>query len=88
MAKLLAALQRIQTKGGSTGRRGVPSAVKKEVPGALAKERQTAGLCIKCGAAWYSPGGRGHNSVTCKAAADKSTPASEGVKRAGPKPNF
>jgi hypothetical protein len=69
--------------GTSVGRRGVPSAVKKEIPEPLASERRTAGLCIKCGVVQYSPGGKGHNSVTCKAPADKSTPVAVGKRKAG-----
>jgi len=63
-------------------RRNPPSGVLKEVPHELSEARKKAGLCIKCGVAKYEPGGGGHNSRTCKAAADKTTSAAEGVKKA------
>jgi hypothetical protein len=63
-------------------RRSVPGGVTKEVPAELAKSRYDAGLCIKCGIAKYEPGGKGHNSRTCKAPADKTTSVAEGRKKA------
>lgn len=93
VAQLLAAFAaRAPGAGGSKGppgqaqRRNMPSDVAKDVPEALATARKEAGLCIKCGVEWYVPGGKGHNSRTCKKAADKATTAPEGTKRAGPKP--
>jgi hypothetical protein len=66
-----------------SSRRSVPFDVKKNIPEALAKERVTAGLCVKCGVVKYEPGGRGHNSRTCKAAPDKTTSAADGKRAAG-----
>lgn len=63
-------------------RRNVPDGVRSEVPEALATSRREAGLCIKCGVAKYEPGGRGHNSRTCKSAVDKTTSAAEGKRKA------
>jgi len=86
--RVLAALRmqsggRGQLSGSSDSRRrNVPSGVKKEVPEPLASERRAAGLCIKCGVAKYEPGGKGHNSVTCRAAADKTTSVAEGRRKA------
>ena len=73
---------------GASSRRNAPADVVKDVPEQLVTARKEAGLCIKCGAAWYVPGGKGHNSCTCQKAADRSTSAAElqGMKRAGPKP--
>ena len=68
---------------GGGGRRQVPADIKKDVPEPLAKERQAAGLCIKCGVARYEPGGKGHNSRTCKSATDLTTTVAEGKRRAG-----
>ena len=70
-----------QSKGQSQ-RRNVPRGVRADVPEELAKARRDAGLCIKCGVAKYEPGGKGHNSVTCKASVDKTTSAAEGRKKA------
>ena len=64
-------------------RRNAPSGVMKEVPQDLFEARKKAHLCCKCGVAKYEPGGKGHNSVTCKAAADKTTSVAEGLKKAG-----
>ena len=64
-------------------RRNVPGGVRSDVPEALATARREAGLCIKCGVAKYEPGGKGHNSRTCKTAEDKTTSAAEGKKKAG-----
>lgn len=63
-------------------RRTVPGGVAKDIPAELAKARQEAGLCIKCGVAKYEGGSKGHNSRTCKAPADKTTSAAEGLKKA------
>jgi hypothetical protein len=90
--RMLAMFQRLHSAGavssGSQGkpqstRRHVPSGVRDEVPEDLAKARRTAGLCIKCGIAKYEGGGKGHNSRTCQASADKTTSAAEGKKKAG-----
>ena len=67
---------------GGAGRRGVPGDVAKLVPADLAEARKAAGLCIKCGVAKYEPGGKGHNSRTCKAAVDLKTSAADGRKKA------
>jgi len=64
-------------------RRNAPSGVMKEIPQDLFEARKKAHLCCKCGVAKYEPGGKGHNSVTCKAAADKTTSVEEGRKKAG-----
>ncbi len=90
---MLAAFQRFHasTSSGSSGsqgksqskRRNVPDGVRDEVPSALAEARKAAGLCIKCGVAKYEAGGKGHNSRTCQAPADKTTSAAEGKKKAG-----
>lgn len=64
-------------------RRTVTSGVANEIPPEMANARKEAGLCIKCGVAKYEPGGKGHNSRTCKAPADKTTGIAEGKKRAG-----
>ena len=63
-------------------RRNVPSDLSKEVPQELANARKEAGLCIKCGITKYEPGGKGHNSRTCKLPVNKSLSASEGRKKA------
>jgi hypothetical protein len=63
-------------------RRNVPADLGKEVPQDLAAARKEAGLCIKCGIKKYEPGGKGHNSRTCKLPADKTTSAVEGRKKA------
>lgn len=63
-------------------RRMVPKPVAAEVPEELARKRREAGLCIKCGIVKYE-GGRGHNSRTCRAAADKTTGTQEGRRKAG-----
>jgi hypothetical protein len=63
-------------------RRTVPGGVAKDIPADLAKARQEAGLCIKCGIVKYEGGSKGHNSRTCKSAADKTTSAAEGLKKA------
>jgi hypothetical protein len=87
--RLLAAFAAQGTKVGAgpaarerNSRRNAPSGVLKELPRELAESRKKAGLCIKCGVAKYEPGGHGHNAVTCKAAADKTTSAEEGRKKA------
>jgi hypothetical protein len=67
----------------NNSRRNPPSGVMKDIPPDLVKARQEADLCIKCGVAKYEPGGKGHNSRTCKAAADKTTSVAEGRKKAG-----
>ena len=64
-------------------RRNPPSGVTKDTPQDLVKARQEADLCIKCGVVKYEPGGKGHNSSTGKAAADKTTSVAEGRKKAG-----
>jgi hypothetical protein len=63
-------------------RRNPPSGALKEIPHELSEARKKAGLCTRCGVAKYEPGNSGHNSRTCKAPADKTTSAAEGVKRA------
>jgi hypothetical protein len=68
---------------GGNGRRGVPGDVAKQVPAELAAARKDAGLCIKCGAHKYEPGGKGHNSRTCKSAVDLKTSVADGKKKAG-----
>jgi hypothetical protein len=84
--RLLAAFEtRFANRGAPRGpsqRRMVPGDVAREVPEALAEDRKKAGLCIKCGVAKYEPGGKGHNSRTCKAQVDKTTSAAEGRKKA------
>lgn len=70
-------------RNAANSRRNVPSGVWKEVPKELAEARKAAGLCIKCGIAKYEGGGRGHNSVTCKSAVDKTTSVPDGMKKAG-----
>jgi len=67
--------------GSGSGRKGAGES--KKVPEQLAADRRAAHLCIRCGVAAYSPGASGHNSSTCKAAVDLTTPAAEGKKRAG-----
>jgi hypothetical protein len=57
--------------------------VKREISDALAKERREGGLCIKCGVTKYEPGGKGHNSRTCKLPVDKTTSVAEGMRKAG-----
>ena len=69
-------------------RRSLSPPVKKDVSDQLVNARRAAGLCIKCGVVKYEPGGKGHNSRTCKAPMDTSTSAEEGTRRAGLKPNF
>lgn len=64
-------------------RNTVSPPVKREIPEALAKDRRESGLCIKCGITEYSPGGKGHNSRTCKLPVDKTTSAVEGKRKAG-----
>jgi hypothetical protein len=63
-------------------RRDAPPEALKGIPEELCEARRTAGLCMKCGVAKYEPGSRGHNSRTCKAAADRTTSAVEGKKKA------
>ena len=60
-------------KSGSDKGRGKPPPARKEreVPEPLAKARMAHGLCVKCGVVPFTPGRDGHNSNTCKAAADK-----------------
>jgi hypothetical protein len=55
----------------------------KEVPADLARARQDAGLCIRCGVAKYEPGRDGHHARICQAPADKTTSAEDGIKQAG-----
>ena len=62
--------------------RSVPGGIRAEVGPVLSKAREAAVLCIKCGVHKYEPGSRGHNSVTCKAAIDKTTTVEEGKKKA------
>lgn len=69
-------------RNASNNRRSVPGGVANEVPAELANARKEAGLCIKCGVTKYEPGGKGHNSRTCKLPADKTTSAVEGKKKA------
>lgn len=68
---------------GPASNRNVPSGVRDDIPEELRKARMDAGLCIKCGVHAYEPGGRGHNSRTCKSVADKTTNVSDGKKKAG-----
>jgi hypothetical protein len=68
---------------GQSQRRNVPGELAKEVPELLAEARKAAGLCIKCGVTKYEPGGRGHNSRTCRLPVDKTTSAAEGKRKAG-----
>ena len=63
-------------------RRNAPSGVLKEIPQDLFEARKKAGLCCKCGVAKYEGGNHGHNTRTCKAAADKTTSVEEGRKKA------
>jgi len=63
-------------------KRNAPSGVLKEIPQDLFDARKKAGLCCKCGVAKYEGGAHGHNSRTCKAAADKTTSVADGVKKA------
>ncbi|HZL04851.1 MAG TPA: hypothetical protein VFE45_05450 [Coriobacteriia bacterium] len=69
---------------GPQSRRNMPGGVRNEIPRAdeLVRTRKEAGLCIKCGVAKYEPGGKGHNSRTCQAGADKTTSVVEGKKKA------
>ena len=67
----------------NNSRRNPTSGVLKDIPPELAKARQEADLCIKCGIHKYEPGNKGHNSRTCKAASDKTTSVAEGRKKAG-----
>jgi hypothetical protein len=55
----------------------------KEVPADLARARQDAGLCIRCGIAKYEPGRDGHHARICQAPADKTTGVEDGIKQAG-----
>lgn len=86
MERLLAAFEaRFADKSGGkpqSQRRSVPAPIRTDVPDALVTARKEAGLCVRCGVAKYEPGGRGHNSRTCKAAVDKTTSAVEGRKKA------
>jgi alkylated DNA nucleotide flippase Atl1 len=63
-------------------RRNMPPDVRQTVPAQLAEARKAAGLCVKCGVTKYEPGGRGHNSRTCKLPADLTTSAADGKKKA------
>jgi len=63
-------------------RRNAPAGFLKEVPADLFEARKKAGLCGKCGIAKYEGGSHGHNTRTCKAAADKTTSVEEGRKKA------
>jgi hypothetical protein len=89
LSRLLAAFtasQHSAPKGdpqGGNSRRGVPGDVAKQVPADLAAARKEAGLCIKCGVHKYEPGGKGHNSRTCKSAVDLKTSVADGKKKAG-----
>jgi hypothetical protein len=89
LSRLLAAFtasQHSAPKGDSQGgnsRRGVPGDVAKQVPADLAAARKEAGLCIKCGVHKYEPGGKGHNSRTCRGAVDLKTSVADGKKKAG-----
>jgi hypothetical protein len=67
---------------GQSQRRNVPSGIRDVIPDALIKARKEAGLCVKCGVVKYEPGGKGHSSRTCQAAADKTTSVAEGRKKA------
>jgi hypothetical protein len=67
----------------NSSRRHVPSGIWNEVPKELAEARKAAGLCIKCGVQKYEGGAHGHNAVTCKQPADKTTTVAEGKKKAG-----
>jgi hypothetical protein len=90
---MLAAFQRFQASASSSSpgtqgksqskRRHVPDGVRDEVPKALAEARRAAGLCVKCGVVKYEGGGKGHNSRTCQAPADKTTSAADGKRKAG-----
>jgi hypothetical protein len=64
-------------------RRTVTQGVANEIPSELANARKEAGLCIKCGVVKYEGGGKGHNSRTCRAPADRTTTVAEGKKKAG-----
>ena len=92
MERLLAAFtSRLASASSSSGpqgkaqsqRRNAPDHVRGDIPDGLFKERKAAGLCAKCGVAKYEGGHNGHNSRTCKAAADKTTSVTEGKKKAG-----
>lgn len=67
---------------GQSQRRNVPSGIRDVIPDALIKARKEAGLCVKCGVVKYEPGGKGHSSRTCTAAADKTTSVADGKKKA------
>jgi len=64
-------------------RRNVTHGVLKDIPQELIEARKKAGLCCKCGVAKYEPGSNGHNSRTCKAAADKTIAVPDGKRKAG-----
>ena len=68
---------------GGNGRRGEPGDVAKQVPAGLAAARKDAGLCIRCGVHKYEPGGKGHNSRTCKSTVDLKTSVADGKNKAG-----
>ena len=67
--------------GTHRGRGTVSEGVRKTVPEKLAKAREKAELCIKCGVARFERGG--HTARNCKAATDTTTTVAEGRKRAG-----
>lgn len=69
--------------GKQSQRRNAPKGVRDAVPEALLEARKQAGLCIKCGVVKYEGGSKGHNAKTCKAAADATTSAAEGKRKAG-----
>jgi hypothetical protein len=66
--------------GTHRSRTAVPSGVKRVVPKELAEARKKAGLCLKCGVAWYVTGG--HTARSCKTPADLTTSVEAGRKRA------
>lgn len=87
MERLLAAFEARMADRPSAGRpqsqrRNVPATVRTDIPEALVSARKEAGLCVRCGVAKYEPGGRGHNSRTCKAPVDKTTSAADGKRKA------
>ena len=59
--------------GGGGSHRGPSQSPRaaREVPEPLARARIAHGLCVRCGVAPYTTGPAGHNSNTCKSAADK-----------------
>jgi hypothetical protein len=89
LTQLLAAITSSRLHyGASHSRGGVSMGALQDIPEDLIAARKKANLCAKCGVARYEPGPDGHNARTCKAAPDATTPAADGLKRAGAKQDF